>query len=149
MTFGVAEEDIMSLNDQAFAAHESAIASAKRREVMLGGLAAFLLGAAPVHAQQAWPSRAIRVVVPFSAGGAADTSARAYSVPLNDILGQSVVIENRTGGNAVVAAGAVLGAQAMNQALNSKEYLPVASMTTRTAGCGIAVDLHMYDSIHS
>ena len=110
MTFGVAEEDIMSLNDQAFAAHESAIASAKRREVMLGGLAAFLLGAAPVHAQQAWPSRAIRVVVPFSAGGAADTSARAYSVPLNDILGQSVVIENRTGGNAVVAAGAVLGA---------------------------------------
>ena len=100
----------MRSDDEAFTAHVSAIASAKRREVVLGGLAAFLLGAAPAHAQQAWPNRAIRLVVPFSAGGAADTSARAYSAPLNEILGQGVVIENRTGGNAVVAASAVLGA---------------------------------------
>jgi tripartite-type tricarboxylate transporter receptor subunit TctC len=44
------------------------------------------------------------------AGGAADTSARAFAVQLTDILGQNVVVENRTGGNAVVAASAVLQA---------------------------------------
>lgn len=85
-------------------------ASAGRRELMLGAIGAALIASSPARAQQAWPSRAIRVVVPFSAGGAADTSARAYSVPLSDLLGQGVVIENRTGGNAVVAASAVLGA---------------------------------------
>lgn len=80
-----------------------------RRTALAFG-AASLVAARSSFAQTSWPSRAIHLVVPFSAGGAADTSARAFAVQLTDILGQNVVVENRTGGNAVVAASAVLQA---------------------------------------
>lgn len=63
-----------------------------------------------VFAQGDWPARAVKFVVPFSAGGAADTAARAVGTKVGDILAQSIIIDNRTGGNAVVAANAVLGA---------------------------------------
>ena len=69
-----------------------------------------LARAAPslARAQQDWPARPIRWVVAFAAGGAADTAARAAGAKVGEILGQSVVIENRTGGNALIAAAAVL-----------------------------------------
>ncbi len=83
-----------------------------RRRLLLGGLAAGLAGVGPAAFAQTgnWPARPVRIVVPFSAGGAADTSARAVGQRVADILGQPLTIENRTGGNAVVAATAVLGA---------------------------------------
>lgn len=83
--------------------------SFKRRAALLFGLSAAVCSRTS-FSQAAWPNRAVHIVVPFSAGGAADTSARAFALQLTDILGQNVVIENRTGGNAVVAAGAVLQA---------------------------------------
>lgn len=61
-------------------------------------------------AQADWPTRPVRVIVPFSAGGAADTSARAIRQRVSELIGQTITIENRTGGAAVVAAGVVLGA---------------------------------------
>ena len=72
-----------------------------------------LLGASlalPALAQDAWPSRTLRLIVAFAAGGAADTAARTLGQKLAEILGQSVVIENRTGGNAVVAQSAIMQA---------------------------------------
>lgn len=80
-----------------------------RRHILAVG-AASLLATRLGFAQAQWPNRAVHIIVPFSAGGAADTSARAFALQLTDILGQNVVIENRTGGNAVVAANAVLQA---------------------------------------
>jgi tripartite-type tricarboxylate transporter receptor subunit TctC len=62
----------------------------------------------PARAQEAWPARTVRWVVAFAAGGAADTAARAVGARLGETLGQSVVIENRTGGNALIAASAVV-----------------------------------------
>lgn len=70
--------------------------------------AAVALCAAAVRAQGA--AGTLRVIVPFSAGGAGDTSARAVCQRVGEILGQPVTIENRTGGNAVVAAQALLAA---------------------------------------
>jgi tripartite-type tricarboxylate transporter receptor subunit TctC len=78
-----------------------------RRGVLVLGLAA-LLGGRAAQAQSDWPSRPLHIIVPFSAGGAADTSARSVGAQLAEILGQNVIVENRTGGNAVVAASAVL-----------------------------------------
>lgn len=72
-----------------------------------------LLGAAlatpmVARAQSDWPNRTIRVIVAFAAGGAADTAARAITADMQESLGQSIVIENRTGGNATIAANATL-----------------------------------------
>ena len=82
---------------------------ARRRQILLLGLAALATGRTAM-AQTDWPSRPLRIIVPFSAGGAADTSARSVGARLADILGQNVIIENRTGGNAVVGATAALQA---------------------------------------
>lgn len=61
-------------------------------------------------AQAEWPMRPVRFIVAFAAGGAADTAARAIAADMQEALGQSIIIENRTGGNAVIAAAATLSA---------------------------------------
>ncbi|MDB5383213.1 MAG: Tripartite-type tricarboxylate transporter, receptor component TctC [Rhodospirillales bacterium] len=66
----------------------------------------------PALAQSDWPARSIRFVVAFAAGGAADTAARSIAPAIQEELDQSVIIENRTGGNALIAANAALGAPA-------------------------------------
>ena len=81
----------------------------RRRQVLVLGLAALAAGRT-ASAQADWPTRPLHIIVPFSAGGAGDTSARAFGARIGQILGQNLVIENRTGGNAVVAATAVLQA---------------------------------------
>jgi tripartite-type tricarboxylate transporter receptor subunit TctC len=81
----------------------------RRRRLILFGMATLAAGRT-VNAQADWPARPLRIIVPFSAGGAADTSARSVGARLAEILGQNAIIENRTGGNAVVAASAVLQA---------------------------------------
>ena len=63
---------------------------------------------------QAWPAHSIRLIVPFAAGGAADSAARAITPKMAERLGQGFVVENRTGaggslGGAAVAASAADG----------------------------------------
>jgi tripartite-type tricarboxylate transporter receptor subunit TctC len=53
---------------------------------------------------QAFPSKVVRLVVPFPAGGSNDTVARAMSHPLGKALGQSVIVENRPGANSMLGA---------------------------------------------
>lgn len=65
-------------------------------------LAAALQGAA-ANAQP-WPARAIRIVVPFSAGGPADITARTIAPRLTELLGQPIIVDNRAGANGVIGA---------------------------------------------
>ncbi len=64
-------------------------------------IAAALLAAATLAGAQAWPTKPVKVIVNFPPGGAADQIARAVSQPLQEALGQPVVVENRggSGGN--------------------------------------------------
>jgi tripartite-type tricarboxylate transporter receptor subunit TctC len=57
-------------------------------------------------AQGSYPNRVIRVVVPFPAGGATDVFARQYAARMSALLGQQVIVDNRSG-----AAGAIGGAE--------------------------------------
>ncbi|MBW8268222.1 Bug family tripartite tricarboxylate transporter substrate binding protein [Caldovatus aquaticus] len=70
-----------------------------------------LLGAAlavpPVAArgaQAAWPERPVRLIVPYSAGGVADTVARFLQPKIGEFLGQPLIVENRTGASGLIAA---------------------------------------------
>ncbi len=75
-------------------------------------LAASSAAALPTLAQNAYPSKAIRLIVPYAAGGFPDTVARIFSKHLGERLGQGVVIDNKPGANGVVAAQALAQAPA-------------------------------------
>lgn len=83
----------------------------KRRMLLLGlCLAATQL---PAHAQATnFPSKPIRIVVPFNAGSGSDTGARVYGEVLSRMLGQPVIVENRPGASGLVTIQAVKAAPA-------------------------------------
>src|ERR687896_157603 len=67
---------------------------------------ALLAGASPAIQAQSYPARAVRLLVPFSPGGAADVPGRILGDRVTQAIGQQVVIENRPG------AGSTIGAEA-------------------------------------
>ncbi|MGZ5125165.1 MAG: Bug family tripartite tricarboxylate transporter substrate binding protein, partial [Burkholderiales bacterium] len=89
----------------------------------IGGVLLLAQVAFPVFAAESWPSRPIRMVVPFAAGGSTDLTARVMAENLRPILGQSIVIDNRPG-----AAGTIAGDTVAKATPNGYTFL-VASAT--------------------
>lgn len=84
-----------------------------RRSVMTGLCS--LLAARPgwtAEAPENWPSRPLRLIVPYAAGGNADATARALASQLAEKLGQPVLVDNRPGGSGAIGATAVAKAPA-------------------------------------
>ena len=73
------------------------------RRAALAGLAAAV--AAPALAQPGWPSRDLRLIVPFPPGGTTDVVARLVATALRDQLQRPVVVDNQPGAGATLAAG--------------------------------------------
>jgi tripartite-type tricarboxylate transporter receptor subunit TctC len=79
-----------------------------RREAIAGASSLF---ATRVLAAADWPSRLIKIVVPFAAGGPTDFVARLLAEPLGTAVGQQVIIENRPGASGNLGAQAVADAE--------------------------------------
>jgi tripartite-type tricarboxylate transporter receptor subunit TctC len=97
------------------------------RRGVIGGLAAVALcpGAATA---QAWPERPVRIVVPFSAGGAADTFGRFYADALSAAFGKQFYLENRVG------AGGLIATQDVARAAPDGYTLMVSGIPTHVLG---------------
>jgi tripartite-type tricarboxylate transporter receptor subunit TctC len=78
----------------------------QRRTILksAAALAATSLGA-PAFAAP-WPSKPLRIIVPFAPGGSSDFIARLISKPLGDALNTTVIVENKTGANGIIGAAA-------------------------------------------
>jgi tripartite-type tricarboxylate transporter receptor subunit TctC len=73
----------------------------------LGGAVAWPLTAFGQDVTQTWPTRPLRAIVPFTAGSAVDVLPRMVFEPLSGELGQSIIVENRTGAGGTIGAAAV------------------------------------------
>jgi tripartite-type tricarboxylate transporter receptor subunit TctC len=74
-----------------------------RFAVLLSFALSFVCCAGTVHAQN-YPTKMVRIVVPFPPGGATDVFARMVAQPLSENVRQQVIVENRGGGNAVIGS---------------------------------------------
>ncbi len=94
-----------------------------RRRALQACAALALAAALPTGAQEAYPARPIRVIVPFSPGGAVDGPTRVVAQELGKRLNQQVVVDNRPG------AGATIGTEAVAKAAPDGYTLLLASQT--------------------
>ena len=93
----------------------------KLRSVALSS--ALCVYAVPGDAADAYPSRPVRLVIPFSPGGAADVPGRMVAQRLSELLGQQIVIDNRPG------AGGIIGAEVVAHAAPDGYTLLMSSNT--------------------
>jgi len=83
----------------------------KTLSLLAAGLLSALLAPLPALAQ-AYPSKPVKVIIPFPPGGTLDAVGRQLAQKLSEQLGQQFVVENRPGGNGIIGADAVAKAQA-------------------------------------
>lgn len=122
------------------------MSSIDRRWALLGAAAtgAALLTSQSARANDLWPNRPVRLVVPYSPGGALDALARIMAAKMSEIVGQQIVVENKPGaagniGSASVAQAApdgytllcsAAGSFSINQFLYSEmPYVPARDLT--------------------
>jgi len=100
--------------------------------LLAGGL---LFAATTALAQQAWPNRPIRMIVPFATGGGTDIQARLFSVKLQPLLGQQIIVDNRTG------AGGNIGAELVAKS-------PPDGYTVLFQSASLAVNASLYRKLN-
>jgi tripartite-type tricarboxylate transporter receptor subunit TctC len=78
-----------------------------RRTLLRSSAAAMIMGAAPALGQSDWPNHTVKLIVPYPAGGSTDVLFRILAQRMKEKLGQSFVVENRSGASGNVGIDAV------------------------------------------
>ena len=98
-----------------------------RRRLLAGAAGIAAQGLAPVAlAQQDWPNRPIKLIVPFPPGGASDIVARLIAIPMQEKLKQTVLVDNRPGGGTTIGARAVISANDQAHTLFVSNSAPIS-----------------------
>jgi len=120
-----------------------------RRNLVLVLAALAALGATPpAAAQDAFPSRPIRLVVSFPPGGGVDAVARLFADKMSTLIGQTVVVENRGGASGLIAGKQVAAAEPDGTSvLIASNSMVVAQVMSPNAGLDIARDLKALASV--
>ena len=100
------------------------------RSRLAGALVAIALFS-PAQADDSYPNRPVRMIVSFAAGGPTDIVARVMAAKMGEILGQQVIVENRTG------AGGNLGADVVAKSPNDGYTLLMATVSTHAINPGL------------
>jgi tripartite-type tricarboxylate transporter receptor subunit TctC len=123
-----------------------------RRNLLAAAVVVACAALTPAAHAQAWPSKPIRIVVPFAAGGTTDILARALAPELQEALGQPVVVDNKPGAGGNIGAAEVakapgdgytflmgtVGTHGINAALYPKlPYRPVEDFVPVTLVAGV------------
>jgi tripartite-type tricarboxylate transporter receptor subunit TctC len=108
------------------------------RRTLLAGAAALPLAA---RAQDKYPSKPIRLIVPFPPGGGVDLTARLLTEPLGKELGQTIIVENKGG------AGGLIGIEAMARSAPDGYTLAVTGVSSMSAGPHLRGDKLPFDPI--
>jgi tripartite-type tricarboxylate transporter receptor subunit TctC len=105
--------------------------TARRAVVSLGFALIVVLAGADTRAQDNYPSKPVRIMVSFAAGGPTDQVARIMSAKLTDLLGQTFLVENRTG------AGGNIGAAEVAKSPPDGYTLLMATVSTHAINPGL------------
>ncbi|HEX6006416.1 MAG TPA: tripartite tricarboxylate transporter substrate binding protein [Burkholderiales bacterium] len=97
----------------------------------VAALNALAIAAASAQTTQAYPARAVRIIVPYAAGGNTDITARAIGGKLSEVFGQQVIVDNRPGGATNI--GSELAAKA-----------PADGHTLFMGGASNAINMSLY-----
>jgi tripartite-type tricarboxylate transporter receptor subunit TctC len=115
------------------------LAKISRRSLIAAPLALSPL-ACPAYAQAPWPSRPIRIIIPFGTGGGTDITTRLLAPKMAEILGQPVVLENRPGAGGVVGTDYVAKQPANGDVFVLSTLSPHAVVLGEGAAAATATD---------
>lgn len=113
----------------------------QRKTFLRATIGAMALAAAGIAGAQSYPTKTVKVIIPFPPGGTLDTLGRTLAAKLGEQLGQTFVVENRPGGNGVIGADVVAKAQADGYTLlfNASTFT-TAPMTMKSVPYGVTKD---------
>src|SRR6185312_4115878 len=106
------------------------IATGIARSALLGGIM-LALGAVAAQAQSPYPTKPVRLIIPFAAGGPTDIVGRIMATRMGIVLGQQFIVENRTG------AGGNIGADVVSKAPGDGYTLLLATVSTHAINPGL------------